>query len=146
MRPRDLKNQWKEHWSCTGGMWRHRLSLYLANRGERFFWAEFSIIYAGIDLYDMPVLAHITWNWDLLDQATFLPVVYCLSLFESQSQLPAVSWQVAGSEMIFFCKTVAFLLAWSSLASLLWSLALTGHFHPENCHSLDIFSFSDHSL
>ncbi len=31
-------------------------------------------------------------------------------------------------------------------AILLWPLTSTRHFHPHNCRSLDIFSFSDHSL
>ncbi len=34
----------------------------------------------------------------------------------------------------------------SNQSILLWPLTSTRHFHPHNCHSLDIFSFSDHSL
>ncbi len=34
----------------------------------------------------------------------------------------------------------------TSLPILLWPLTSTRHFHPHNCRSLDIFSFSDHSL
>ncbi len=34
----------------------------------------------------------------------------------------------------------------SNQSILLWPLTSTRHFHPHNCRSLDIFSFSDHSL
>ncbi len=34
----------------------------------------------------------------------------------------------------------------NSLSILLWPLTSTRHNHPQNCRSLDIFSFSDHSL
>lgn len=39
-----------------------------------------------------------------------------------------------------------FLAAKTGLAILLWPLASTRQFHPENCSSLDIFSTSDRSL
>ncbi len=38
--------------------------------------------------------------------------------------------------------TVVFLSSLTSLSILLWPLTSTRHFHPHNCRSLDIFSFS----
>ena len=46
----------------------------------------------------------------------------------------------------FIWVTVTFLSALTSLALLLWPLSLTMHFCPHNCCSLDVFSFSHHSL
>ncbi len=62
---------------------------------------------------------------------------------------------VVCSEMVFCISwlyrvviwvTVAFLSSLTSLLILLWPLTSTRHFRPHNCWSLDIFSFSDHSL
>ncbi len=42
--------------------------------------------------------------------------------------------------------TVSFLSSLTSLPILLWPLTSTSYFRPHNCRSLNIFSFSDHSL
>ncbi len=45
-----------------------------------------------------------------------------------------------------YLSTVAFLSSLTRLSMLLWPLTSTRHICPHNCCSLDIFSFSDHSL
>jgi len=48
----------------------------------------------------------------------------------------------SGSQcVVIIWVTVAFLSSWNGLAILVWPLASTRHFCPENCCSLDIFSF-----
>ncbi len=51
-----------------------------------------------------------------------------------------------GCNELLFEVTVYFLSSLTSLSILLWPLTSTRHFRPHNCRSLDIFSFSDHSL
>ncbi len=48
--------------------------------------------------------------------------------------------------MLVIWVTVAFLSSLTNLPILLWPLTSSRHFHSHNCRSLDIFSFSDHSL
>ncbi len=50
------------------------------------------------------------------------------------------------TSVYFIWVTVAFLSSLTSLPILLRSLTSTRYFRPHNCRSLDIFSFSDHSL
>ncbi len=50
---------------------------------------------------------------------------------------------VVTSGYLSYC---CFLSSLTSLSILLWPLTSTRHFRPHNCRSLDIFSFSDHSL
>ncbi len=46
-------------------------------------------------------------------------------------------------ERVVIWVTVVFLSSLTSLSILLWPLTSTRHFHPHNCRSLDIFSFSN---
>ncbi len=67
-------------------------------------------------------------------------------LFLAHRSVTRCDLQLQRCSSAYLTVTVAFLSSQTSLVILLWPLASTRHFHPQNCHSLDMFYFSNYSM